>query len=159
MTGRQLASRCAHWLNRSLRLAVPFLAAWGLAVHLILLAFAVTSMAGMGTRAESMLIVASDGDAPVAKRLAMVLCRPGAAWTDGYDTAGGADPDGAHMRQCCGICALQGAGLPGAGPDYSRLPPDRRSADVRIDSESGRWFPSPGLLPPARGPPAVPSFG
>lgn len=141
---------CQNWLYRSLRIAVPCLVAYAMAAHLILLAFATTAMATMGPA----IMVAAPGNAQAAVRLAMVLCRPGGAWTDAFDSPENTAPDDAHARLCCGICALQGAGLSGRTGDSGLLTPQWRSARTPVPLREAPRIATPRLLPPVRGPPA-----
>ncbi|MGV6875414.1 hypothetical protein ACUSIJ_22315 [Pseudochelatococcus sp. B33] len=147
--------RRLHWLNRFLRAAIPCVVAYGLAAHLILLAFATTVMAmGSQGRADS-IVIAARGDVQVAIRLATVLCRPGAAWSDAFDAGEHTNPDRAPARLCCGICALQGAGLPGPAGAYALLTPEWRRALALGDIREAPRLAAPRLSPPARGPPAT----
>ena len=133
--------------NRNVRQAIAMLVAYAMAAHLIFLAFATTAMAlGMQGRRDSAFVGLAS-----TKQLIMVLCRPSALWMDADD----ADmPDDTHLRGCCGLCAVQSAGLWEVPTDFSILLFRRQS--TAICWNVGRSAPSGAyrIAPIARGPPA-----
>lgn len=150
-TGKPHARHCTHWLKRGLRAVVPCLAAYALAANLILLAFATTVMSAGASMTGT--VVVAQGEGRPAVRLAMVLCRPGAAWSDAFDADDATAPGDAHQRQCCGICALQGAGLPGPADTHGLLMPEWRAAGVPVPVGEEPHLAPRRLSPPARAPP------
>lgn len=143
-----------------LRFLLPFAVSYGLAAHLILLAFATTVMSTaapggrMQARAES-VVAAMQDDTQVAVRLAMVLCRPGAAWTDALDSGEDTAPHDGPARLCCGLCVLQGAGLAPPADAHAPLTREWRRAHAPTPIRDAPRLAAPRLSPPARAPPRV----
>lgn len=134
-----------------MRQAIAVLVAYGIAAHLILFAFAATAMSiGMQGQGDSLFTSSAS-----SKRLIMVLCRPSALWTDGAVADDSEMPDSTHLRGCCGVCAMQSAGLWDAPTDFTAVPPYRESTELRWRVGAGTISDSDRITPSARGPPVV----
>lgn len=155
--GRQGVKSLSQRVVRTLRAALAFLLAYGLVAQLIVLTFAVTTLtlpggaASAAMRSASGAFAVTDGSR-TATGLAMVLCRPGATLPDAIDD-GQTAPESIHGRLCCGICALQGAGLAPPAEVYTLLAREWRTVRAGFAIPEGPHLVTPRLSPPARGPP------
>lgn len=151
MVGYSNITYCDISLNRIMRQVITMLVAYGMAAHLILFAFAVTAMS-VGMQGQGDFLFAGSAS---TQRLIMVLCRPSTLWTDGTDANDADMPDGTHLRGCCGVCAVQSAGLWDAPADYFSISPYRESAELRWLIGAVAVSDCESITPSARGPPVV----